>query len=78
MSSFADAITQSMITGLDPMNNVVRDYAKQTIETQQLQLIEQKADSISKIERLLADAQSRNADTSIVTSYQKLLAKLTN
>ena len=75
-SPFAEAITQSMISGLDPMNGVIRQYAQQQTETQALSLEAQKADLIEKIEQKLSAAQSRNADSSIVGAYQKMLARL--
>lgn len=77
-SPFAEAITQSMISGLDPMNGVVRQYAQQTLETQTVDLVERKAEAISRMETMVAEAKTRQAPPSVINAYEKLLAKLSS
>jgi hypothetical protein len=75
-SPFAEAITQSMVAGLDPMNGVIRQYASQTMESNETNVIAAKADSITKIEQLLTQAKDRGADATVIAAYQKLLGRL--
>lgn len=77
-SPFTEALTAQMVAGLDPMNMISRKFMEQNIAASEAQLIESKADSIAKIEKLLSDAKDRDADSSITGAYQKLLAKLTS
>ena len=77
-SPFTEALTASMVQGLDPMNSIMRRFAEQNVAGIEVQHIEQKAESISKIERLLSEAKDRDADSSVIGSYQKLLAQLTS
>jgi hypothetical protein len=76
-SPFAEAITQSMIAGLDPMNGVIRQYAQQTIATQDLSLKDQKLELIEKIEQRLHAATERKAPPSVLSTYEKMLSDLT-
>lgn len=74
-SPFAEAITQSMIAGLDPMNGVIRQYAMQQVATSDLSLDEQRLEMMGKIQALL---ENPNLDAAVKHSYQKMLAKYTS
>lgn len=75
MSQFTDAITQSMISGLDPMNGVIRQFATQQVSTADIQLDDLRLEMMSKIENRLATAVENKAPASVIHAYEKMLAK---
>lgn len=77
MSSFSDAIQANMLQSIDPMNGIMRQFAQSQSAVQQLDLIRQKGQLLTEIETMLTAAQERNADQSVIASYQKLMAQLT-
>lgn len=69
---FAEAITASMIAGLDPMNGVIKSYATQQVQRADLDLDTERLELMAKIESRL---QSPNLSEASKRAYAKMLEK---
>jgi hypothetical protein len=78
MSTFSDAITQSMIAGLDPMNGIVKDYASEQAKQLKQNRIGDKAKLISEVGNLLQSAVDKQQDGRIVAAFDRLLTEVTS
>jgi hypothetical protein len=74
-SPFADAITQSMIAGLDPMNGVVKQYANQQVARADLDLDQERIKTMQLLEQLIAKAKDNDNDGVVVEAYRRMLNK---
>lgn len=74
-SPFAEAITQSMISGLDPMNGVIRQYAQQQVAQSDLVLDQSRLEMMQKLQHLIDKAKDDNSDAAVIHAYQKMLVK---
>lgn len=76
-SPFADALMQSMVSGFDPMNGVIRQVATQHVSRGDVEIDELKLDMMdriqARIETLTADGKT--PDAAVLASYQKMLGK---
>jgi len=73
---FADAITQVMVEGLNPMNAVVRQFADQQVERGEVSLDDERLAMIDKIQQRL-DGLKAGGDVAVITCLRKMLAKYT-
>lgn len=71
----ADALTQSIVAGMDPMNGLVRQMAGQQFAQADLALDQAKLDMVETIAGKLAKAKESNADEAVIGTYQRLLSK---
>lgn len=78
MSVFADAITQSMVASMDPMNVVVRRMFEGQAEQAQLQLDEQRVQFIENLRGKLQKAKEDGEDAAVVDGYRRLIDKHSN
>ena len=69
---FAEALTASMVAGLDPMNGVVRSFAASQVNAADLQLDDQRLAMMAKIEQRLQDPNLSEAGKH---AYAKMLSK---
>lgn len=77
-SQFADAIMANVLSSMSPDAEATRKAIASFVEDQQVQVSIKKSEAIGHVEQLLSAAQARDADTSVVTAYQKILAKLSS
>lgn len=75
-SAFAEAITASVISSMDPSVAMQRDAVKSFVELQQSEVLVKKAGAAAEIGTLLDKAKESGADQVIITTYQKLLTQL--
>lgn len=78
MSAFSEAITQSMIQGLDPMNSITRDMATGMIKKMQDEHVSAKATLIESIGAKLQQAKDQGQDGRVIDAYDKLLQQVTS
>lgn len=76
-SPFAEAITQSMIAGLDPMNGVVKQYAGQMVQRSELELDEQRIQTMIRLQKLIEDGKENGIDGNVLDAYVTMLRKYT-
>lgn len=76
-SAFAEAITASVISTMDPTVAMQRDAIKAFVETQRSEALVKKSDAVASIGALLQKSVDDGAETTIITAYQKLLSQLT-
>ncbi len=74
-SAFAEAITQSMVAGLDPMNGVVRDYAQAQVKRADLDLDQERIKTMQLLEQLIDKAKETGNDGIVVEGYRRMLLK---
>ena len=76
-SPFTEAITQSMIAGLDPMNGVVKQYAGQQVERAAVELVNDKLVLMQKLQQLIDNAKDAGSDGNVIAAYQRMLDSIT-
>lgn len=76
MSMLSEALTSSMVAGLDPMNAVTRQFATQMVAQQQVDLVKAKKDAIVEIDAALAKARDTGAEPATIGALEKLQAQL--
>jgi ribosomal protein L17 len=76
MSAFADAISASMVAGLDPMNGMVKDYASAVVTKVKVETTSNKLEAISEIAAKLQLAKDNSADGRVVQAYSDLLDEI--
>ena len=77
-SPFAEALTQSLISGLDPMNAVVKQFAGQQISRADLELDEAKLVTMQRLQKLIDEAKANGSDGNVIDAYQRMLMKYTS
>lgn len=77
MQGFESALTEAMVSGLNPMNGIMRDYARSTIKQIDRQLEDADLDYIAKVDSLLRKAIKEDADPSVISAYKLKLEKAT-
>ena len=75
-SPFADAIMANVLGSMSPDAEATRKAIASFVEDQQVQVMLKKSEAIGQIEQLLTAAKDRSADATVITAYQKMLAKL--
>lgn len=76
-SPLVDAFTAQLVAGLDPMHGVIRQMADTQNERGLVETLELKSNAIDKIEKLISAAKDRQASTSVLDAYDRILARLT-
>ena len=77
-SPFAEAITQSMISGLDPMNGVIKQYAQQQVSRADADLDEIKLSMVLRLQKLIDEGKASGTDGNVLDAYQRMLLKYTS
>lgn len=77
-SPFAEAITQSMIAGLDPMNGVIKQYAAQQVARADLDLDKDKLVTMQQLQKLIDEGKANGTDGNVLDAYQRMLLKYTS
>lgn len=78
MSSFADAITASLVASMDPMQTVVRTMAQQQAQVSGLQLDGAKVELVKNLEGLINAGIANGSDPAVLNAYRKMLDKYTS
>lgn len=76
-SPLVDAVMANVIQSMDPNIKIVSDLMKAQTATSNLELMDRKAETISRIEALVTGAKDRNADPSVLEAYERLLKQVT-
>ena len=76
-SPFAEAITQSMIAGLDPMNGVIKQYAGQQVSRAELDLDIERNKFTLELQKQIDDGKANGVDGNVIVAWQRVLNKHT-
>lgn len=77
-SQFADAIMGNVLASMSPDAEATRKAIASFVEDQQVQVALKKSEAIAQVEQLLTAAIGRDANTAVISAYQKILAKLSS
>lgn len=70
-----DAITQSVISGMDPSAAMARDYMQAITQEKLEDVTERQAKTIENLTVKLAKAKTDGAPQEVIDAYSKLLAR---
>lgn len=77
MASLMDALTQNVISGLDPMHSVMKQLANQQVAASDLALDEARLETMQKLQKLIDDGKANGSDGNVIAAYQRMLDKYT-
>lgn len=77
MSAFGDAILAQMTEGLNPQNQMIRDYGEKMIEAKDSEIVDIKARSLALLNDQLEKAIERSAPPAVIGGIERLIGRVT-
>lgn len=77
MASFADAITGSIVAGMDPMNGVIRQLAQSQASSARVELDKERIKVMTLLQKLIDDGKANGSDSAVIESYRRMLEHYT-
>ena len=72
-NAFEDALTAQLVSGMNPMNSVMKQLASQQVENGREALTQSKIDTMQRLEGIIATAQANGSDPKVINAYQRML-----
>jgi len=77
MSAFGDAVLAQMTEGLNPQNQMIRDYGVAMIEAKSIEVVDIKARSLAMLNEQLEKAIERSAPPAVIGGIERLIGQVT-